>query len=183
MIYQEKTVSSEYLYKGKILNLRKDRIRLPNGKEAFREVVEHRGGACCLVLCPDRKILFVRQYRKPYEKSLYELPAGKLEAGESPEVTMVRELAEEAGIIPNSLEKIGIILPSPGYSDEVIHLFYTDDYRETKGSLDEDEFLELVALPVEQVLSMIENGEIADAKSVALILRCKERILGGHTCE
>ncbi|NLD26067.1 MAG: NUDIX hydrolase [Acholeplasmataceae bacterium] len=177
MDYKEKTINSEYIYKGKIIKLRKDCISLPNGKEAFREVVEHPGGACCLVKCPDGKILFVRQYRKPYEKMLYELPAGKLEPDESPDTTIVRELSEEAGIIPNALEKIGIMLPSPGYSNEVIHLYYTDDYRAGQNDLDEDEFLDLVAIPVEQVLAMIENGEIVDAKSVILILRCKERIM------
>lgn len=172
----EKTLKRETIYRGKILTLRKDYVELPNGEQAFREIVEHRGAAACLVLTPEQKILLVKQYRKPYDEMLYEIPAGKLEKNENPETTIIRELKEEAGIIPMNLEKIGVIYPSPGYTNEVIHLFYVDLYEKCPSEPDKDEIIELVALSVPQVFDMMETGIIADAKTIISLLRCKDRI-------
>lgn len=169
MEFKEKTLSEEYLYKGRILNLRKDKIILPDGKEALREVVEHSGGSC--ILCEkDGKILLVRQFRYPYKQELLELPAGKLNPGESPELTAIRELEEEGGIKADSVELMFEVYPSPGYTDEIIRIYRAVGIKETKTHLDEDEFLESVWLDKETLKNMIKNGEIKDGKTLIALL-------------
>ena len=169
MEFKEKTLSEEYLYKGKILNLRKDKIILPDGKEALREVVEHSGGSC--ILCEkDGKILLVRQFRYPYKQELLELPAGKLNLGESPELTAIRELEEEGGIKADSVELMFEVYPSPGYTDEIIRIYRAVGIKETKTHLDEDEFLESVWIDKETLKNMIKNGEIKDGKTLIALL-------------
>jgi ADP-ribose pyrophosphatase len=169
MEFKEKTLSEEYLYKGRILNLRKDKITLPDGKEALREVVEHSGGSC--ILCEkDGKILLVRQFRYPYKQELLELPAGKLNPGESPELTAIRELEEEGGIKADSVELMFEVYPSPGYTDEIIRIYRAVGIKETKTHLDEDEFLESVWLDKETLKNMIKNGEIKDGKTLIALL-------------
>lgn len=179
MKYQEKRLGTEYLYRGKIINLRRDTVELPNGKEAFREIVEHSGAATCLVLTPERKIIFVRQFRAPYGEEVLELPAGKIETNEGPEATIIRELQEEAGIKPRTIEKIGIIYPSPGYANEIIHLFFTDNYERVSSSTDEDEFLDVLEIPASEAFKLLAEGKLVDAKTICLILRCKDRIAEG----
>ncbi|MDD3999842.1 MAG: NUDIX hydrolase [Bacilli bacterium] len=179
MKYGETIKNSEYLYRGKIINLRKDVVILPNNKESYREIVEHQGGATCLVLTDDQKLIFVRQYRSAYQEEVLELPAGKLETKETPETTIIRELQEEAGIIPLKLEKVGHIYPSPGYSNEVIHLFFTSEYRRTKRALDEDEFLDTLEIPIREAYQMLEQGKIFDAKTICLLLLMKDRLVKG----
>jgi len=144
MNYKEKTISTNYIYRGKIVNLRKDLVVLPNNKKAFREIVEHNGGACALAVTVDKKILFVKQYRICYDEFLIELPAGKMELDESPDNTIIRELSEEVGVIVEKLEKAGVMYPTPGYTNEVIHLYYTDKFTIRNNNLDEDEFLEVL---------------------------------------
>jgi len=169
MEFKEKTLSEEYLYKGRILNLRKDKIILPDGKEALREVVEHSGGSC--ILCEkDGKILLVRQFRYPYKQELLELPAGKLNPGESPELTAIRELEEEGGIKADSVELMFEVYPSPGYTDEIIRIYRAVGIKETKTHLDEDEFLESVWIDKETLKNMIKNGEIKDGKTLIALL-------------
>lgn len=169
MEFKEKTLSEEYLYKGRILNLRKDKIILPDGKEALREVVEHSGGSC--ILCEkEGKILLVRQFRYPYKQELLELPAGKLNPGESPELTAIRELEEEGGIKADSVELMFEVYPSPGYTDEIIRIYRAVGIKETKTHLDEDEFLESVWIDKETLKNMIKNGEIKDGKTLIALL-------------
>jgi len=169
MEFKEKTLSEEYLYKGRILNLRKDKIILPDGKEALREVVEHSGGSC--ILCEkEGKILLVRQFRYPYKQELLELPAGKLNPGESPELTAIRELEEEGGIKADGVELMFEVYPSPGYTDEIIRIYRAVGIKETKTHLDEDEFLESVWIDKETLKNMIKNGEIKDGKTLIALL-------------
>ena len=172
--YEEKTISSKYVYKGKVINLKEDIILLPNGKEAIRSLVEHNGGACGLALTKDKKIFFVRQFRKPFESELLELPAGKIDGNESPDETIVRELYEEIGIKVRRIEKVGIMYPTPGYTNEIIHLYFTDDFDLVENKLDDDEFLDIIKIDVNEIDSLIENGIIVDAKTLVLLLRCKK---------
>jgi ADP-ribose pyrophosphatase len=122
MNFNEKTLNEKYVHKGKILNLRVDDVELPDGNGAIREVVEHSGGSC--VLCEkDGKILLVKQFRYPYKEELLELPAGKLNPGETPEQTAIRELEEEGGIKAEKVEKLFDIYPTPAYTNEIIRIY------------------------------------------------------------
>jgi ADP-ribose pyrophosphatase len=178
MKYSERTISSEYLYQGRILKLRRDLVLLQNGKNVFREIIEHKGAAACLVLTPENKLIFVRQYRHPYKEEILEFPAGRLEKDEEPEKTIIRELQEEVGIKPLKIEKIGRIYPSPGYTDEIIHLYFTENYQNFISSLDEDEFLDTLEIPIKEAFNLLEEGKIVDSKTIVLLLKCKDRLLG-----
>jgi len=175
----EKTIKSEIIYKGKIITVLKDDVLLDKdgGKKAIREVVLHNGGACGLVLTKDNKIRFVRQYRYAIKDYLIELPAGKIDLNEDPDQTIIRELEEEIGIIPNKIEFVGKIVLSPGFSNEYIYMYFVDDYTEGNISLDEDEDLDSFDLSIEEALKYIYDGKIYDAKSVSLIMMMKDRLL------
>lgn len=167
---KEEKVNSNYIYQGRIINLRKDEVRLVNGKIVTREVVEHLGAVAILAI-KDNHIYLVKQFRYPFEEELLEIIAGKLEINESPFDTAIRELIEEAGIIPDRLISLGKIYPSPGYGNEIIHLFFTDEFEITDNSPDEDEFLETHVLHINDVLRMIDEGKIVDAKTIAAIYK------------
>lgn len=165
MDFEEKTVKSEYIYNGRVLNLKKDEISLPDGKSSVREIVEHSGG--CAILCvKDGKILLVKQFRYAYKKVVTEIPAGKINVGESPEQTAVRELEEECGLKAKSVKLLCEIYPSPGYTDEIIRLFKADDFEESKVCFDDDEYVESFWLDIVEAKRMAENGEINDAKTL-----------------
>ena len=169
MNLDEKTLSTEYIYKGKILNLRKDKVELPNGNQSTREVVEHSGGSC--VYCEvDGKVLLVKQFRYPYKKQLLELPAGKLNPGENPENTAIRELEEEGGILAKTVELIHKIYPSTAYTEEVIYIYKAKDVMKTQKHLDDDEFLDSVWIDKKTLKEMIKKGEINDAKTLVALL-------------
>lgn len=165
MDYVEKTVSKNYLYKGKILTLRKDDALTADGKPCIREIIEHSGGACVLYV-EDDKVLLVRQYRYAYGESIYEIPAGKLDKGEDPAVAAARELEEEAGLKAGRLEKLFVIYPTPGYTNEKIYLYRAYDCQKVAAHLDEGEFLDVVYLPIEQAKEMLKNGQIQDGKTI-----------------
>lgn len=170
----EKTKSAEYIYKGKILNLRKDEVVLPDGKEAKREVVEHSGGAG-IVCVKDEKILLVKQFRYPYKEIIYEIPAGKLNKGESPEQTAKRELLEEGGIVSEKMTEIFRIYPSPGYTDEIIYIYYAEGLTQKENRLDEDEFLDSEWIGRKTAERMVLSGEIKDAKTVIAVMWLKTK--------
>lgn len=165
MDYVEKTVKKNYLYEGKILSLRKDDALTADGKPCIREIIEHSGGAC--VLCvEDGKVLLVRQYRYAYGESIYEIPAGKLDKGEDPAVAAARELEEEAGLKAGRLEKLFVIYPTPGYTNEKIYLYRAFDCQKTVAHLDDGEFLDVVYLSLDRVKEMLKNGQINDSKTI-----------------
>lgn len=169
MQFREKTNKKEYIYKGKILSLRKDEVALPDGKSAVREVVEHSGGST--VLCEkDGKILLVKQFRYPYKEITLELPAGKLNEGETPEQTAIRELEEEGGIIASRLKKLFDVYPTPAYTNEIIRIYQAEDIKEGAVNLDEDEFLSAVWVDKKELKRMIDSGEIKDAKTLIALL-------------
>lgn len=164
MDYIEKTVSKNYVFKGKIITLRKDDALTADGKPCTREVIEHCGGACVLYVEND-KILFVRQYRYPYGESIYEIPAGKLD-GEAPETAALRELEEEAGLKAGRLQLLFVMYPTPGYTNEKIYIYRAFDCQKTAAHLDEGEFLDAEFIPVSKAKEMLANGELRDAKTI-----------------
>lgn len=166
MNYYEKTVREERKYTGNIINVDRVTVILPNGKEATRDVVRHPGAAVILPVTDDWKILMVEQYRKPCEMVSLELPAGKLDAGEPPEECARRELQEETGYIAGKLEKVLTIHSTPGFSDEVLHMFIATNLVPNKANPDEDEFISCKEYEIPELISMIEEGKITDAKTI-----------------
>ena len=165
MDYVEKTVKANHIFKGKILTLRHDDAELPDGKPCQREFVEHGGGACVLFV-KDGKVLLVRQYRYPYAESIYEIPAGKLDKGEEPIKTAIRELEEEGGLIAEELKLLYVMYPSPGYTNEKIYIYQALSAKETTAHLDEGEYLDVEYVPLERAREMLLKGEIKDAKTI-----------------
>lgn len=171
MNLSEKPLSADYKYRGRIINLRVDTAELPNGATATREVVEHPGGVCVAALAEDGCLLFVRQFRYPYQTVLLELPAGKLDPGEDPLEAGKRELREETGAKASRYESLGTLYPSPGYCGEIIHLYAASGLTFGETAPDEDEFLEVEKIPLEEAARMVLEGEIPDAKTQAAVLK------------
>ncbi len=171
MNLKETPLEQEYRYRGKIVNLRVDKARLPNGAEAVREVIEHPGGVCVAALTDQEELLFVRQFRYPYQEVLLEIPAGKLAVGEDPLACGKRELKEETGAEAACYESLGKLYPSPGYCGEVIHMFLATGLSYGEMRPDEDEFLEVERIPLEEAVQRILRGEITDAKTQAAVLK------------
>lgn len=163
---KESLLSSERLYEGKVVNLRRDSVCLPDGRQATREVVEHPGAVAIVPVLPDGRILMVRQFRHPVGKILLEIPAGKLSAGENPDECAQRELEEETGYRAGRLERKASIYTGPGFTDEVIHIYIADDLVATAANPDEDEFLLIQSYTGDQIRRMVRNGEICDAKTI-----------------
>ena len=170
----EKTVKKNYIYRGKIVNLRCDDAELPDGKTCTREVVEHPGGAAILCV-KDGKVALVRQFRYAYGEELLEIPAGKLNFGEDPMLAAKRELEEETGLLAERLDYLLTLYPTPGYTNEKIYIYRALGVKEGRQHLDEDEFLSVVYLPVEEVIEKIKCGEIKDAKTIAALLLYQQK--------
>lgn len=168
MDLQEKTVKVNYIYKGKIINVRCDEAVLPDGRPCKREMIEHPGGAS--VLCVhEGKVALVRQFRYAYGEALLEIPAGKLEKGEDPMLAAGRELEEETGLEAESLKHLFTLYPTPGYTNEKIYIYEAVNVKKGRQHLDEGEFLNVVYLPVEEAARMVETGEIHDAKTIVAL--------------
>ncbi len=171
MDFFEKTISSEKIYNGKVINFRVDTVKLPNGDTAKRELVEHPGGVGIVAVDDGGCLLLVEQFRKPYDKMILEIPAGKMERGENPEICGRRELEEETGYAAQRFEFLGECYPSVGYTDEIIRIFLATDLKKTEQHPDEDEFLNVVRIPLEDMYRRVMNNEIADAKTVIGVLK------------
>lgn len=168
----EETIRREEIFAGQLITVRREEVRLPDGRSASREIVGHAAAVAVLPLDDQDRALLVRQYRKPVEQVLWEVPAGKIDPGETPEDCARRELAEEAGVEAAVWEPLGPVATTPGFSDEIIYLYVARGLSKATGAhADEDEFLEVAAVPFPQVLAMIESGEMWDAKSVCVVLR------------
>ena len=172
--YFEQTEEVTGIYSGRIIDVHNDRITLVDGDEAYREVVEHPGGVAIVGLTEDNEILLVRQFRYPYKETIYEIPAGKLEKGEDIKAAGIREFSEECGATAEIFEPFGEVYPSPGYCGEIIRLFYAKNITFGQQHLDEDEFLDVIKMPVKEVVSKIMSGEIKDAKTIAGVFKIKE---------
>ncbi|MDE6585228.1 MAG: NUDIX hydrolase [Clostridia bacterium] len=170
MSIAEKKISGKTVYEGKILRLEVDDVELCDGSKSKRECVRHNGGAAVLCII-DGNILLVKQFRYLYGKEIYEIPAGKLEKGENPQTAAARELEEETGYRAESISKFLKIYPTPGYTDEIIHVYFTDKCVVSAKNLDDGEFVESFLFPLDKVLSMIESGEICDSKTVAAVYK------------
>lgn len=170
----EKTTDTKRIFDGNVVNLRVDSVILPNGRDATREVVEHRGGVCILPIGRDNNIYMVRQYRYPFNDIILEAPAGKLDDNELPVDAANRELEEEVGYKAGELTYLGKIYPSVGFLTEIIHLYAATNLTETKQHLDDDEFLHVETFKIDVLYNMIMRGEICDAKTIAIILKAKE---------
>ncbi len=171
MELNEKTLKSKYIYKGKIVNLRVDDAQLPNGKDCIREVVEHPRGATVAALTKDNELVFVNQFRYPYSEVVLELPAGKIEDGEEPLAGIKRELKEETGSVAEKYIDLGKYYPSPGFCDEVIYLYGAMGISFEEQNLDEDEFLNVVKIPMNKAVEMVINNEIVDGKTQTAVLK------------
>lgn len=165
---KELKINSTKIYDGKVVDLYIDDVLCPNGNKAKREVVRHHGGVCILGFI-DNCVVMEKQYRYSYDEFILELPAGKLEPGENPLEAGIREFEEETGYKPLHMIDLGEMYPSCGYCDEKIYLYFADKITKTHNHLDEDEFLEIILMPLDEVLTKIKNNEIKDAKTICLI--------------
>ncbi len=175
----EKKISSEKIFDGVLLHVRKDSVELPNGHTATREWIEHPGASAVIPLLPDNQIILVRQFRYPIGQVTLEVPAGKLDkVGEDPIECAKRELSEETGYTAGKLWKLTTIATTVGFTNEYIHLYAASDLTPGKIHPDSDEFINVVKIPLTAALQMVESGKIFDAKSaVSILLLAKEVFL------
>lgn len=167
----EKTLSSEVLFEGRVVTLTKDVALLENGETSIREVVHHHGGACIVPYFEDGTLCMVRQFRYAMQQELWELPAGKLEKGEDPRDSGLRELREETGLIPGVFESMGVSYSSPGILAERIYLYFAKDLKQGPTQPDDGEFVETVWIPYPELMDMARRGEIVDGKTLAGLLK------------
>ena len=173
----EKQADSKLVYDGKILKVYSDTALLENGKTAPRDVIKHSGGVGVVAVTDDKQIYIVRQFRYPFGKVLTEIPAGKLEYGEDHSECGKRELHEETGCVADEFIYLGCLYPTPAYDTEITHLYLAKGLHKDKQKLDEDEFLEVLTIPLDKAVEMVMNGEIEDAKTQLGILKAA-RLLG-----
>lgn len=166
--FEEITIASEPIFEGNIISLQVDTVQLPNGQTASREIVRHPGAVCVLAIV-DGKLLVVDQYRKPLGKMQIEIPAGKLEPGEQPELTAKRELEEETGYRCGSVKHIHSFYTSPGFADELLHLYWAENLQPGEANPDEDEFLQVGLITLEEAKQYIKEQRISDAKTITAI--------------
>lgn len=170
--FEEKTINTEKIFEGNIIDLQVDEVLLPNGKTSKRELIKHPGAVAIIPITKDNKIVFVKQYRKALEKTLIEIPAGKLDNKEQPLVAAIRELEEETGYTTNELSFVTSFYSSPGFADELVYIYITDTLEklETPVKGDEDEFIELMELTLDEAKQYVEEEKIHDAKTNYAIL-------------
>ncbi len=173
MTFEEKTIKSERIYEGKIINLRKDKVVVLHGTSE-REIVEHNGGAVLAAVTPEGKLVMVRQYRKPAGRVMLEVPAGKIDPGEKPEVTAARELKEETGYTAGKVEYLMDFYPSVGYSEEVLYLYLCTELTPGETNFDENEAIDIEEYEIDELCGMVMRGEIHDAKTIIAILAVKD---------
>ncbi len=164
------------IYKGRIVHLVVEKVRLPNGHLATLEVIHHPGAAAVVPFLSSDRVVLVNQYRHAAGGFLLEVPAGKLDAGEPPEICALRETEEETGYRPGRIERMGAIFTTPGFTDEVIHLFAAHDLTPTRPHVEEDEVLSVVELSLAEAVEKVEQGEIRDAKSICALLLAARRL-------
>ena len=164
----ERTVKTEPIFDGRVIKVRVDDVVLPNGAMSKREIVNHPGAVAIIAITDEGKIVLVEQYRKALEKAIIEIPAGKLEPGEKPEVTAVRELEEETGYVWENMEPITSFYTSPGFAAEILYVYNAPGLpqKENKAALDEDEFVELMEVSLEEANTLMKDLRIHDAKTM-----------------
>jgi len=173
MIFYEKQVETETVYKGLIVNVRRDIAELQNGKMAKREVVEHPGGVCVVAVTDDYNVVIVRQYRYPVEEEMLEIPAGKLEYGEIPYNCAIRELSEETGYTAKKWIDLGVIYPSAGVYGEKLYQYLALDLQQGEMHLDENELLSVEEVHIDKLIEEIMANSLKDAKTIIGVMKAK----------
>lgn len=167
-LLEEKTIKTEQIFSGRIVSLQVDDVELPNGKTSKREIIRHQGAVAIIAVTDDQKLVLVEQYRKPLERTIVEIPAGLLEKGEEPSHCAKRELEEETGYDCSSLEWVTSFYTSPGFADELVHLYIAKGLskKENAAGLDDDEFVNLIEISLDEALEYIKEQKIYDAKTI-----------------
>ena len=176
MDFTEKTISTKEIYNGRIVHLVEDTVLLPNGKTSGRELVLHSGGVGVIAIDDDKNVLMVTQYRRPYDETVLEIPAGQLEKGENPLDAGIRELREETGYKARDFRFLGKCYPTPGYCSEIIHLYLASKLTYVGQELDPGEFLDVKTIPLDTVVRMVMDNEIFDAKTAIAVLKADKII-------
>lgn len=164
-------LNEEVLYRGRILNLARETHRMPDGREANFEVVQHPGGAAALPILDDGRLILIRQFRPAIEDYLYEIPAGRLEPGEDASACVIRELQEEIGYRPGEVVKLGEIYSSVGFCNELIHLYLARQLSPAEQTLEADEFIELRIMTLDEAIGLLHSGQLSDAKTRVALLQ------------
>lgn len=173
---KEQTISSKQIYNGKVLSLRVDEVRINENKTSIREIVSHGGAVCAVGVTSENKILLVKQYRKSFESEMIEVPAGKLDPGELPESAVIREFKEETGYDVENVKYMTTFNTSPGFSNEVVHLYFLDATVKGDTDFDEDEDIEILEHSLEEIKNMIYKREIVDAKTILGVMMYSDYI-------
>lgn len=177
-MFKETTIKTEKIYKGQIIELEKLTVSLPDGREAIRDVIRHKGAACILPLDKDGYVHVVSQYRKPIERVSIEIPAGKIDDGETPMECAIRELSEETGLKAENMNHAFSMATTPAFCDEIIHFFVATGLTKGEMHADEDEFIKCEKIHISRLYDMLQKGEITDSKTITAILLTKLIIKG-----
>lgn len=176
MTFEEKLISSERIYEGAILNLRRDKVTAAGG-QAYREIVEHNGAVAVVPITNEGGVIMVKQYRYPMGRVVLEIPAGKIDEGEiDPVAAAERELREETGYTAGKLQYLGKISPSVAYTEEVIHLYAAIGLTPGETEFDKDEALDIIEYDFEEIYKMAAEGKLVDAKTIAAVFMAKEQL-------
>ena len=167
---EEKPIKSKIVFQGELLEMHRDEVLLPNGKVGYREWINHPGAVCCIPILPNGKIALIKQYRYAVKKEMIELPAGKLDKNEIPETCALRELEEEIGYKAKKLTLLTNIHPAIGFANENMWIYLAEYLVKTKSKLDNDEFLELIPIKLENAVEMVWSGKITDVKTIIGLL-------------
>ena len=167
---KESKLSSKIVYQGDFLDVRRDKVLLPNGNTSIREWIKHPGAVCIIPVLPNGEIALIRQYRYPVKKEMIELPAGKLDLNEKPEICAKRELEEEIGYYSEKIKFLTQIHPAIGFANEVMNLYLAKDLVKTESNLDKDEFLIIMPTKLTKAVAMVWSGEITDVKTIIGLL-------------
>ena len=169
-------IESHNIFTGAVFSVERDRLREENGLEIVREVVRHAGGAGCLPLFDDGRVALVKQYRHPARRELLEIPAGKIEAGETPVECATREVEQEIGFRVGRIEPLADFYSTPGFCEERLYVYLATELEQAEQRLDHDEFVEIVYLSLNEAVAMAERGEIEDSKTIIALLLAARKV-------
>jgi len=174
MNLKEKTVESKSIYEGKIIKVTLDTVICPNGREAKREIVRHPGGVAVVPVDKNGYVYMIEQYRIPYDEIILEIPAGKLEKGEDPDLAVIRELKEETGLSAEKIQFMGSFYPTVGFCDENLRMYLATGLTEGEDNPDEDEFVITRKIHIDELIGMLMENKIRDGKTIAALFKARE---------